>query len=179
MKVLVTTLITLLCAFTLPLPAETQADRDLFDGLLRSARELDDRATKLRDRNPGMSDDQAVDRVTAEVRERRKAREAQARIAAPAASDRRETRPESENTGGIVLLAVVGFAVAFAFFRPRFSTPPPVTTVKVQKPSPPPPIEFKFSCPHCDQHILVSSHLTGTSGACPTCGNTLTIPIPT
>jgi len=59
------------------------------------------------------------------------------------------------------------------------STPLPIATVKVQKPSPPPPIEFKFSCPHCDQHILVSSHLTGTSGACPTCGNTLTIPTPT
>lgn len=38
--------------------------------------------------------------------------------------------------------------------------------------------EFKFNCPHCDQHILVPAHLAGTTASCPTCARELTIPQP-
>lgn len=47
------------------------------------------------------------------------------------------------------------------------------------EPSPSRPSEFKFNCPHCGQHILAPSNLAGSSAACPTCGNKLTIPTPT
>ena len=109
-----------LCAFTLSIPAETQADR-VYEGLWRSAHELDERATRLRDRNPGMSDDEAADRVAAEVRTRRDARdEAKVReteLLHRDASAPRAIVPESENTDGIVLLIVVGIVVAFFFSR--------------------------------------------------------------
>ena len=105
-----------LCAFTLSIPAETQADR-VYEGLWRSAHELDERATRLRDRNPGMSDDEAADRVAAEVLARRNASEAQTRSAALTGSDRRATQLENENTDGVALLVVVGIVAAFVFFR--------------------------------------------------------------
>ena len=104
-----------LCALTLTLPAETQADRDLYEGLKRSAAELDNRANRLI--NSGMSPADAEDRVIAEVRARREARDAQARTTAFAASDGRQTQLENENTDGIVFLVVVGVVVAFVFFR--------------------------------------------------------------
>ncbi len=37
---------------------------------------------------------------------------------------------------------------------------------------------FKFSCPHCGQHISATPEDCGTEGACPTCGNTFTVPEP-
>lgn len=88
----------LLLVLALPLAAETQADRDLSNPLLRSARELDDRATKLRDRNRGMSDDEAVDRVMA------------GRDAVPPAPD---SRLESDNTDGIGLLVTAFLVLAY------------------------------------------------------------------
>ena len=38
--------------------------------------------------------------------------------------------------------------------------------------------EFKFSCPNCDQHILVAATLAGTAAVCPTCAHELIIPQP-
>jgi len=40
------------------------------------------------------------------------------------------------------------------------------------------PAQFKFSCPHCGQHIFVTTDYVGTAGSCPTCNNDLTVPAP-
>ena len=40
------------------------------------------------------------------------------------------------------------------------------------------PAQFKFSCPHCGQHISVTTDYVGTAGSCPTCNNELTVPSP-
>jgi len=38
--------------------------------------------------------------------------------------------------------------------------------------------DFKFTCPHCQQHLSVDSSMVGTQVACPTCSGTLIVPEP-
>ncbi len=38
--------------------------------------------------------------------------------------------------------------------------------------------EFKFSCPHCDQHITIDEGWVGQAIACPGCQNQITVPAP-
>ena len=39
-------------------------------------------------------------------------------------------------------------------------------------------MDFKFSCPACDQHLVASAELAGISVACPSCAVELVIPQP-
>jgi hypothetical protein len=115
----------LLCfmALTLSLAAETQADRDLFDGLLRSAAELDARATKIRNSNPVMSDDEAVNRVMAEVHAPRESGETRLQSPVFAASNTSESWTAHEITiaGTILLATVLAFVVVWKLVR-RFES---------------------------------------------------------
>lgn len=38
--------------------------------------------------------------------------------------------------------------------------------------------EFKFTCPHCQQHLSADSSMVGTEVACPTCSGRLIVPEP-
>ena len=37
--------------------------------------------------------------------------------------------------------------------------------------------EFKFSCPHCDQHLQCDERLGGRQIQCPACHHLITIPL--
>lgn len=37
--------------------------------------------------------------------------------------------------------------------------------------------DFKFSCPHCDQHLQCDDRLGGRQIQCPTCHHLITIPL--
>ena len=37
--------------------------------------------------------------------------------------------------------------------------------------------EFKFSCPHCDQHIKCDEKLSGKQVQCPVCNHLTSIPL--
>jgi len=38
--------------------------------------------------------------------------------------------------------------------------------------------EFKFSCPHCDQHLQVAEELGGRQFQCPGCNHLIRVPRP-
>ena len=39
-------------------------------------------------------------------------------------------------------------------------------------------MEFKFSCPHCDQHISVNTDMVGVQALCPNCQQQIIVPAP-
>lgn len=43
-------------------------------------------------------------------------------------------------------------------------------------PAPQTPVSFKFTCPHCGQHISTTSDAVGIEGACPECGMAIVVP---
>jgi hypothetical protein len=39
-------------------------------------------------------------------------------------------------------------------------------------------MDFKFSCPHCSQHLEGPAELAGTEVTCPSCSNAFNVPLP-
>jgi ribosomal protein L40E len=62
----------------------------------------------------------------------------------------------------------------------RITVPPPPKLppfMLEKKKSDTQPIEFKFNCPNCDQHILVPLTFAGSHVTCPGCGSDIEVPI--
>lgn len=76
------------------------------------------------------------------------------------------------------VVSYVGQAEAIIEKQSQKVAPNNSVEVSVNKNPVPAPIEFKFSCPTCSQHILVPVILEGTKITCPTCGHEITIPQP-